>query len=249
MFKLSHSSMRLIVFPALLLAAFGAQAIPMTITQTNNFLFDATRILDFGGGGVGIGTTDTQNQSLNFAGFDTSLGTLQNVQVSFTSNWQVRNTIGAESLTAGGSASGTAQSDIDLTVDLVTPNGGSSTFSPATLSDNCGPAFFGCFDSSTDGGIFNGTLNLTGLTLNDFLAPVQVGLTRILTTQVTACDAFGAGSDFFCDAINDENEWSGNVTVEYTYDPASSSIPEPTSLALFALGLAGLGWWGRCQRQ
>ena len=214
---------------ALMLAA-PASATQMTYSTTEAF---ALANID--------GTT-----SVSFAGFNTALGTLLGVQLSFVVTETLTNT-----LTNFGNASGTfgnpkvvqATSTIVATGPL-----GLTTSNVLTTTGLSGVLAAGTSISSTASitGIQSGVATLLSsvTSLSKYLGTaVSEDVTVTDSGSASGSAASGAGAVL-------GNFYSGNsygsVTLTYIYD-TTTNVPEPATIALFALGLLALTQWRRRQ--
>jgi hypothetical protein len=90
-----------------------------------------------------------------------------------------------------------------------------------------------------------------GVQLSDFSAPL--GSTFNLTAELSSAlapriDPPDNGTKFADNSTIDGTlnaNWTGDVTVKYTYDPFSTAVPEPLSLYLVLAGLGGIALWRR----
>jgi len=103
------------------------------------------------------------------------------------------------------------------------------------------PYSVNCSGQAVTDGDFMGELSTAGFSLNDFIAssPSDIllfSLTNNLRTGVNC------GGGDICDSRSN-SRWYGQVSVLYSYNERnqSATVPEPSVIALFSLGLIGLG--------
>ncbi len=178
-------------------------------------------------------TTTSWTKSLTLNQFNSSLGTLTSVK--YTYGGGVETTFREESLDAAASTI-TVNSSASLNFgspllkilnvsnsqtrnvtafDGIVDFGGTSGFGPLTVSGS---------DSATF---------ITGAGLGFFLGTGTYGL---VVSAAGTSNASGAGN--LISQIN--TVANANITVEYTYTPTVTHVPEPGALALVGIALAGL---------
>lgn len=223
---------------AAILGASALSAQAAVISYTESFDFSATKFYDseFGNNNNGE-TTVNRSQDLYLSGFDANLGTLTGVSITFGSDWSLNtkitatdrfNDIGTEY------TSGNSLAKSNLSIDLLNPVGPDAGKLNVQSAYCSGTGLFSanCTGVSGSAGDFNGAMYLEDLDLSAFIGgSLLLNLVQKLSAEVTGCD-----TDSTCFAWNYNNGWAGDITVSYTYN-----VPEPATLALFGLGLIGLG--------
>ncbi len=197
--------------------------------------------ISFGPQSFSVQQSTTPMQTLDFDQFSSSLGTLNEVDISLTGS-----TIGGgatANLTGG--EGGIATSSFTATLEVTGP-GATTEFSGAvSASATCQNNFrfpFTCTSGLVAPTLGAGAFTPNPVVLTTSLAPfVGTGTVGLLAEIAGFAPSSSCTASFqpTCNNTSDVS-WAGSVTVTYLYTP-SSAVPEPGALGVFAAGLVGLG--------
>lgn len=219
--------MRILNKAAVLLVASTALA---TASFASSISFNAT---------IPNQPTDFVGQTVSIPQFDPTLGTLTSVVFSLTGT--VDGSIQLESLDA---APSTVTSALTATISLLRPDSSALVVViPVSSNSNNLSAFDGTIDfGGTSGVTLSGLTNTvtntaTDTTVMDFALFTGVGNILLPVSGNGHSSASGAGNliaEFHTNA-------SAGVQVTYNYTPFVTNTPEPTTFAMFGLGIAMVG--------
>lgn len=253
---------KLKLFTAVALLFTGSAANASIISYSSNFS-TYTRTT-----GALVNGYNADVDIINLQGFNSTLGTLTDVDISFTSSWDytaIANSSDSTGTitTAGGSVSlgpfgsisfpnlysNDSSADYGfnsfLSVNLVSPNYISERLQNY-LRGTCSQTLIDstiemstCSDTKSASGIFDSSLDLSTMTLNEFITDnLEFNIWNQKHYGLLTC---GSGDTCTADTYG---KWDGILTVSYIYDTTTGSstttVPIPGSLALLGFGLLGL---------
>ncbi|HTN70635.1 MAG TPA: choice-of-anchor E domain-containing protein [Methylomirabilota bacterium] len=190
---------------------------------------------------IDTNSPQTASQVLTFNKFNTGLGTLTGVSITFTTSYGATATVTVPNNADSETITFFADAKIDhsLTGGFITPQSPpQQAFSASCQADpgktcESGP--------QSNNNTFNGTAGLAA-PLTSFNGPGTYDLTAALTSALAPRITPDNGTSFADNSTFDGTlnaNWSGSVTVVYTYE-TGAAVPEPLSLYLLVAGLGGL---------
>jgi hypothetical protein len=197
----------------------------------------------------------TASQVLTFDKFNTALGTLTGVKITFMTAYGATATVTVDN-------NGDLQT-IDFFADATIGHSLTGGFivtqsSPQAFSASCeADPGDGCTSGPTlNNNNFNNTAGV-GLAAplasfrNDNGPPtydLTATLTSALAPRITPDNGTSFADDTTFDGTLDNTSWNGSVSVVYTYDTGVRAVPEPLSLYLLVAGLGGIALSRRRRR-
>ncbi len=232
-----------------LMQCVAAQAITMTtVPEIEAFNLSTTQVTFHVSNDSGTITNNNNSptsasQILTFNQFNSALGALTNVTITFTTSYGATVTLSA---TNNGFDNGLIDFFADAKVDhtltgipLIV-----SQSSPQTFSAHCSAdEEASCSDTPPlNTSNFNGTAGLAS-PLSSFQGPGTYDLTATLASALAPRVSPDNGTSFADNSTMDGTlnaNWNGNISVVYTYDAPAAVVPEPLSLYLLVAGLGGI---------
>ena len=243
-------------------AFFYAQScISSTITQEHFFTLDNTlNVSERYDQGNTLSGSNSETASFAFNSFNSSLGVLNSVNISYSSQYTHSSTVHAydvvrEVYHPSKSNWGFSTSDY---LDTVTVNATVNANLSIELLNSLAPAVFASdsnTNSCTQGPItyvwiytgcrvtdegtstdFSGSIDLSleDLSMFESIAPIDIQLLN--TATVFGDCTYNSGAEYSCN-VYDDISWTGSLSVTYEY---TSAVPVPAAVWLFGSGLLGL---------
>lgn len=214
------------------------------ITESTNFNFGSKGLLD-DIANDGIKDVLTRERRLKLESFDSSLGLLTGVKLSYSTEFGLKSIVEAyDPVNNGGKdiAEGESIAESTMLIELFNP------YSPSILSEwkqevaDCSKEkwkFPKCRYVSKEDYDFEGSFSLYMMDIQDFL-DTSTKFIKIDLNQELSVEAFSSDNDSVVLAYNKYNYWNGTFTIEYEFD--AFNVPEPSTLLLFVMGIFAMGF-------
>ena len=178
-------------------------------------------------------------QTLDFSQFSTSLGTLDQVDISLSGS-----TLGGgASANLTGGEGGIASSSFSATLSVIGPTSETELTGTVSASATC-QSFsfpFTCSSGLVAPTLGAGAFTPNPVTLTTGLAPFEGAGLVSLIAEITGFTPTSSCTGSFFPVCNNTSDvsWAGSLTLTYHYTPLNP-VPEPAAFGVFAAGLAGL---------
>lgn len=226
---------------AIAMMCLSGTASALAISDTSSFGFGSLEFYDKENRYNDPVEVRSRQQGLTLNGFDSALGMLTGVSIAFESDWSLQARVAArdnnDAWFGKDYTNGHASAESHFYIDMLSPNAPVSASMSQQTASCSGSGWSGasCTDNSQRTGAFDGLLNLSSLSLTDFLDTVLTfNLTNVLKAEAETSDY-----DTWVYAYNKNNGWQGSVTVTYNYEEYAA-VAEPSAVALLGIGLLGL---------
>ncbi|MBT1452430.1 choice-of-anchor E domain-containing protein [Glaciecola sp. XM2] len=211
------------------------------ITSSQNFSTGTNSV------SVGYQTTPRFNDreiyaQNTFAGFDSSIGILESVKISYDTTASVEGWLDIYDPSTGffaeDNVSGDGYAAARHSIDLLSPNLGSSPANFASEYLRCSDGDGNCTDFGSNTRYLDGILlNITnGSLLQGFIdTSIVLRSTNYASARISRCD----DDEDLC-RVRSTSEFSGRYTLEFTYSDFPVAASSPAAFGLFIIGLVTL---------
>ncbi len=171
------------------------------------------------------------------------MGTLTGVEITLADS-----TTGGSAFASVTGGEGSATASLSGALDITAPGGATPFTEPTSVFATCDAASNNaCQDgpNAQDDPTFTPNPVTDTTDLAAFMGLGMVNLNANIASVINGSHSSGSGTIITTEDLT----WNGNVSVSYQYTPDSTGVPEPASLTLFGMGIAGLGFMRRQRKR
>ena len=210
------------------------------ITEASTFSFGNADVVNTQIGYSSSAPTQfSRAQFINLAGFDSSVGILTGVSVTFSSAFSLESKVHSRDFTylSQPDTFGMATARMYLSVALINPHAPITAAATAVQATCLAPGENAeCESSQSNSGTMNGAANLSSVALSAFLD----SFIHVRVIQDLIAEATPRTSNSLVHATNTNNSLLGQVEITYTYDDFPVQVSAPPGLLLFAFSLVAI---------